>query len=171
MKPLIGITVNYDIKDEIIEQAAKDAQTTADGKITSFYQNTVPTNASHGDIWYAFGNVPDSYTNGKIYRYDANAKKWSVIEDKSALDAIKALEDGQIITYYSKEIPTTPHEGDLWYVDSDSDVTKEENTYKAKKLYRYSGSVWEPIHDAEITKAIEAAKTEPVQLPAWDYMF
>lgn len=33
-------------------QAAQDAQTTADGKIVSYFQGTAPTGAATGDLWY-----------------------------------------------------------------------------------------------------------------------
>lgn len=42
---------------------AATAQSTADGKIESFYQTTAPISASEGDIWF------DIDDGNKIYTY------------------------------------------------------------------------------------------------------
>jgi hypothetical protein len=62
-----------DIQDGGISQAIQDAagaQSTADGKITSYYQNAAPTNAngelSEGDLW------TDTNDNDATYRWDAD---------------------------------------------------------------------------------------------------
>lgn len=44
--------------------AAQNAQTTADGKIVSFYQNEMPTNGTKGDLWI------DTNDNNKLYRHN-----------------------------------------------------------------------------------------------------
>lgn len=149
------------IRDEVLEHAVKDAKATADGKINSYFQDTVPKNASHGDLWYAFGDVPDGYTSGKVYRYNDEKNKWEIIEDTSVLEAIDALKDGQIVTYYDDALPANPHSGDLWYVTGSKDV----GSYKYGKLYRYNSdtSTWDLLEDPEIQKAItDAANAQAV---------
>ena len=55
-------------------QAAQNAQDTADGKITSFYQNDEPTEGmSKGDLWIDMNN------HNKLYRY--NGTLWEAAND------------------------------------------------------------------------------------------
>ena len=68
-----GNGVWVDIQDGGISQAIQDAagaQSTADGKITSYYQDNAPTNAngelSEGDLW------TDTNDNDATYRWDAD---------------------------------------------------------------------------------------------------
>lgn len=64
--------------------AAQNAQATADGKITTYYKNTVPTGASDGDLWYNTSlSTVSGYESKKLYRYNSSAKKWELVEDAS----------------------------------------------------------------------------------------
>ncbi len=56
-------------------QKAQSAQTTADGKIVSFYQDNMPTTAHEGDLWI------DTNDNNKLYRY--NGTDWVSARDGS----------------------------------------------------------------------------------------
>ena len=60
-------------------EKANNAQATADGKIVSYYQDTVPENCGIGDIWYVTGKNSDGYVKGKLYRYNGN--EWELVED------------------------------------------------------------------------------------------
>ena len=61
-----GITFEL-IEDADITRAielAQDAQTTADGKIVSYYQDEMPTTGTVGDLWI------DTNDSNKLYRHD-----------------------------------------------------------------------------------------------------
>lgn len=61
-----------DAKDSDIAQALSDAataQSTADGKVTTFYQTSAPTAEGVGDLWV------DTDDNNKLYRW--NGSDWS----------------------------------------------------------------------------------------------
>jgi len=152
-----GITFEL-IEDADITTAielAQDAQTTADGKIVSYYQDEMPTTGSLGDLWI------DTNDNNKLYRYDG--MEWVSIRDSlieqtatnlsNAITTIyddltifqQAIEDEMIVTYYQDEEPTAKL-GDLWYDTND------------KKLYRHDGLEFKLIEDAKITEAIEKAQ-------------
>ena len=79
-------------------------------------------------------------------------------EFKDAIDEITdSMGDGQVVTYYSEEYPADAKEGDLWFVDGESDISHNGETYIAGTLYRYNGTSWDMIKDAEITQAIKDA--------------
>lgn len=69
-------------------QAAQNAQDTADGKITSFYQNDEPTEGmSKGDLWI------DTNNHNKLYRY--NGILWQPANDGRIENIIDA--NGKIV--------------------------------------------------------------------------
>ena len=62
------------------------AQDTADGKITSFYQNAPPSTADSGDLWV------DTNDGNKLYRWDASL----------STPAWASVQDGNIVTLLGK---------------------------------------------------------------------
>ena len=62
------------------------AQDTADGKITSFYQNAPPSTADSGDLWV------DTNNENKLYRWDASL----------STPAWASVQDGNIVTLLGK---------------------------------------------------------------------
>ncbi len=62
--------------------AAQNAQTTADGKATTYYQASAPTGAGAGDLWI------DTDDKNKPYRYSGSA--WVEIRDGGVIDDGKA---------------------------------------------------------------------------------
>lgn len=68
--------------------AASTAQSTADGKITTFVSTSAPTAQSLGDLWI------DSDDQNKMYRWSGSA--WVVIRDTSASAQITTLEQTKI---------------------------------------------------------------------------
>tara|TARA_R110000851_G_C13102500_1_gene568918 strand:- start:2734 stop:8196 length:5463 start_codon:yes stop_codon:yes gene_type:complete len=115
------------------QQALSDAaaaQTAADGKIQSFYQDAEPASGmSEGDLWF------DTDDGNRTYRYDGTA--WQDAQDSGigtalseAADA-QATADGKVTTYFSTSTPTAEAVGDLWYNDS------------TKLLKRWNGSDWD----------------------------
>jgi len=125
-------------------QAAADAQSTADGKIVSYYQPEAPTDASEGDIWF------DTDDDNKVYRYTNGS--WVEARDEGIPLAIQlaqnaqATADGKIVTYYQDDQPANGSEGDLWI-----------DTNDGNRLYRYTGGSWVEIQDRQIQQALAAA--------------
>ena len=70
-------------------------QTTADGKITSFYQTAQPTGANIGDLWFDIDNKNEAhYYNGMA---------WIMLRDGTIVDAFYAAELAQTEVADAKE--------------------------------------------------------------------
>ena len=122
------------VQDEDIAQAISDAATaqgTADGKVTTFYQDGIPTSLAIGDLWV------DTNDGNKLYRAsiagadEIAVGEWIEIQDEDIADAIASAGDAQstadskIITFFQDGIPTATDAGDLWV-----------DTNDGNKLYR-----------------------------------
>lgn len=103
--------------------------------VTTYYQDSIPTDAREGDLWYVTGDCygeteQEVYLQGKLFRY--NGKSWDEITDADAISAIEkankaqATADGKIVTYYQNYTPYLPTVGDLWF-----------NTATSKTVTRY----------------------------------
>lgn len=120
--------------------AAATAQATADGKIESFYQATMPAGGSEGDLWI------DTDDGNKLYRH--NGITFIEVQDDAISTAIvaastaQATADGKVKTFYATTAPTAEAVGDLWFDTDDSN-----------KLYRWSGSAWVEVRDAAAAAA------------------
>jgi hypothetical protein len=131
--------------DEALE-AGLSAQATADGKIESFYQATMPT-GSDGDLWI------DTDDGNKLYRH--NGITFIEVQDDGISTAIvaasdaQATADGKVTTFVSTSSPTAESIGDLW-IDSDDN----------NKLYRWSGSAWVLVRDSGIAAAQTTADSK-----------
>lgn len=112
---------------------AASAQSTADGKIVTFYQDAEPTTGSEGDLWI------DTDADNKLYRYDGSS--WTLARDSGIASAInsaataQATADGKVTTFYaaSTATPTPEGTGDLWY-QTDTQL-----------FFRYNGSAWQEV--------------------------
>ena len=102
---------------------AADAQSTADGKIVSFYQTSAPTASAVGDIWIETDN------DNKPWRWSGSA--WVSIQDGTIATA-QATADGKNTIYYQTTAPTGANAGDIWYDTDDGNLQ-----------YIYNGSAWE----------------------------
>ncbi|TNE38307.1 MAG: fibronectin type III domain-containing protein [Sphingomonadales bacterium] len=108
--------------------AAAGAQATADGKVRTFYQTSVPAATSVGDLWI------DTDDGNKLYRYSGSA--WVVVQDAGIGAAItaaagaQATADGKVVTFVGESAPVAEGAGDLWYKSS------------TKTMSRWSGSAW-----------------------------
>lgn len=163
-------------------ELAQNAQTTADGKIVSYYQDEAPTSGAVGDLWV------DTNDGNKLHRY--NGTTWIVIQDakinqvandlnnavtainSSLTDLSTAIADGMIVTYYQATTPTTAKIGDLWFNTSTTIITVNDDIGlvndddgtiislldSVKKLFRYNGTIWEPIQDDGVIAAIKDAQ-------------
>ena len=150
--------------------AAADAQSTADGEIVGYYQDTEPASGmSFGDIWIDT-NGADPLDSTCIYRYEdvdggsSGALAWRVAATNAIglvyLNAYSAqtIADGKIVTFYQGSVadgvPTATDAGDLW-IDTDD----------GNKLYRATsagddqigGGEWIEIQDDAIAAAQDAA--------------
>ena len=113
---------------------AATAQGTADGKVTTFFQSSIPaTGIKSGDLWI------DSDDN-KLYRASSDgsdeikAGEWVAVQDQAIATAIldaataQSTADGKIVTFYEANAPSATSVGDLW-VDTDDN-----------ELYRATGT-------------------------------
>jgi hypothetical protein len=113
---------------------AADAQATADGKVTTYYQDTEPIAEALGDLWIHTGE------DNKLYRWSGSS--WDVVQDKKIQEAVQKAEDaqatadGKIVTFYQSTPPTATAVGDLWVDTDDND-----------RLYRWDGATWVDITD------------------------
>jgi hypothetical protein len=131
-------------RDAGIAQALTDAanaQASADGKIESFYQSSMPSGASSGDLWI------DTDDGNKLYRH--NGTTFIEVQDDAISTAIaaasdaQATADGKVTTFVGTTAPTAEAVGDLW-IDTDDN----------NKLYRWSGSAWVLVRDLGIAQAL-----------------
>lgn len=131
---------------------AATAQSTADGKIESFYQTTMPT-GSLGDFWV------DTDDGNKLYRH--NGSTFVAIQDSAIATAIsnattaQATADGKVTTFYSASAPTAEGVGDLWY-DTDDSI-----------LYRWNGSNWSAqVADVTSANQVVIGDVDPIVIQA-----
>jgi hypothetical protein len=129
-------------------QVASDAQDTADGKIVTFVQTSIPTSTDVGDLWVDSDDDNKLYRAASIGANEIKAGEWVLVRDSgisTALsDAATAIAnaataqgeaDSKIITYFQNDAPTTNLTvGDLW-VDTNDHY----------RVYRYTGSGWTEI--------------------------
>ncbi len=135
--------------------AASTAQSTADGKIVTFYQDAEPAagSSSLGDLWI------DTNDDNKLYRYNQTGTNpdtfaWQETRDAGISSAISAAStaqstaDGKIVTFIQDDVPADvdSSSGDLWFDTNDKN-----------KLYRYSGTAWDAVRDTDIAQAISDA--------------
>lgn len=154
--PLLNmITQGDEAVQAIAEQAIADAagaQSTADGKIESFYQPTMPS-GSLGDFWI------DTDDGNKLYRH--NGTTFVEVQDDAIATAIsdaagaQATADGKVTTFYATSAPTAEGVGDLWY-DTDDKV-----------LYRWDGSSWSnSVSDITQANQITYSEVDPYSIQA-----
>lgn len=148
--PLLNLMTQGDeAVQAIAEQAIADAanaQSTADGKIESFYQDEMPAGGSLGDFWI------DTNDGNKLYRH--NGITFIEVQDDAIQQAIadaagaQATADGKVTTFYSSTAPTAEGVGDLWF-DTDDNA-----------LYRWNGTNW-TNNVADITQANQITFSQP----------
>lgn len=163
--------------------AANRAQATADGKMKVFYGDTKPTNYQVGDMWVnatlegKFNNdIARAVATSEVFNADdwvlasryseaiATIQKWTnEYETKfgNLVDEVKQQKDQSIVVWYYGYEPTvdnipantwntddlrSEHIGDIFY-----DI---ENNHS----YRWTGTTWIQIKDADFDKAMKAAK-------------
>ena len=175
------------IKDNDIVSAldaANRAQITADGKMKVFYGETKPTNYQVGDMWVnatldgKFNNdiaraVADNKTSFNANdwvlasRYSeaiATIQKWTnEYETKfsNLVDEIKQQKDQSIVVWYYGYEPTIDNApANTWNTDELRSEHIGDIFYDIKNnhSYRWTGTTWIQIKDADFDKAMKAAK-------------
>lgn len=119
--------------------AAGTAQATADGKIVTFAQTSIPTAESVGDLWI------DTDDNNRLYRW--NGTTWTAYRD-THLDYLIDVVDGKTTTFYGGTEPTGAVENDMWY-----DTTN----HKIKR--RLANNTWSDVTNEALYSALSAAGT------------
>jgi hypothetical protein len=94
---------------QALEEAAV-AQETADGKVTTFYQEDAPIAEGEGDIWI------DSDDNNKMYRW--NGISWQDNSDK------RIVANAEAVTQLEADL----NDGEGTWLDADNQVTQSLNT-------------------------------------------
>lgn len=175
------------IKDNDIVSAldaANRAQVTADGKMKVFYGETKPTNYQVGDMWVnatlegKFNNdiaraVADNKTSFNdndwvlASRYSeaiATIQKWTnEYETKfsNLVDEVKQQKDQSIVVWYYGYEPTVDNApANTWNTDELRSEHIGDIFYDIKNnhSYRWIGTTWIQIKDADFDKAMKAAK-------------
>ena len=175
------------IKDNDIVSAldaANRAQITADGKMKVFYGETKPTNYQVGDMWVnatlegKFNNdiaraVADNKTSFNANdwvlasRYSeaiATIQKWTnEYETKfsNLVDEVKQQKDQSIVVWYYDYEPTVDNPpANTWNTDELRSEHIGDIFYDIKNnhSYRWTGTTWIQIKDADFNEAMKAAK-------------
>lgn len=165
-----------------ILEAANRAQATADGKMKVFYGETKPTNYQVGDMWVnatlegKFNNdIARAVAKSESFNADdwvlasryseaiATIQKWTnEYETKfgNLADEVKHQKDQSIIVWYLEYEPTLnnlPASG--WTKDEMSEhIGDIVYDIKNNHSYRWTGSAWVQIKDADFDEAMKAAK-------------
>jgi hypothetical protein len=164
--------------------AASRAQITADGKMKVFYGETKPTNYQVGDMWVnatlegKFNNdiaraVADNKTSFNANdwvlasRYSeaiATIQKWTnEYETKfsNLVDEVKQQKDQSIVVWYYGYEPTVDNApANTWNTDELRSEHIGDIFYDIKNnhSYRWTGTTWIQIKDADFDEAMKAAK-------------
>lgn len=164
--------------------AASRAQATADGKMKVFYGKIKPTNYQVGDMWVnatlegKFNNdiaraVADNKTSFNANdwvlasRYSeaiATIQKWTnEYETKfsNLVDEVKRQKDQSIVVWYYSYKPTVDNApANTWNTDELRSEHIGDIFYDIKNnhSYRWTGTTWIQIKDADFNEAMKAAK-------------
>lgn len=174
------------IKDNDIVSAldaANRAQITADGKMKVFYGETKPTNYQVGDMWV--NATLEGKFNNDIARAVAdnktsfNANDWVLASRYSEAIATIQKWTNEYETKFSNLVDEVKHQKDqsivVWYYDYEPTVDNAPaNTWNTDELrsehigdifydiknnhsYRWTGTTWIQIKDADFNEAMKAA--------------
>lgn len=167
-----------------ILEAANRAQATADGKMKVFYGETKPTNYQVGDMWVnatlegKFNNdIARAVAKSESFNADdwvlasryseaiATIQKWTnEYETKFGIlaDEVKHQKDQSIIVWYLEYEPTIDNApANKWNTETLRSEHIGDIVYDIKNnhSYRWTGSAWVQIKDADFNEAMKAAKT------------
>lgn len=166
-----------------ILETANRAQTTADGKMKVFYGDTKPTNYQVGDMWVnatlegKFNNdIARAVATSEVFNADdwvlasryseaiATIQKWTnEYETKfgNLVEDVKNQKDQSIIVWYLEYEPAIDNApANKWNTETLRSEHIGDIVYDIKNnhSYRWTGSAWIQIKDADFDKAMKAAK-------------
>lgn len=165
-----------------ILETANRAQATADGKMKVFYGNTKPTNYQVGDMWVnatlegKFNNdIARAVATSEVFNADdwvlasryseaiATIQKWTnEYETKfgNLADEVKKQKDQSIIVWYLEYEPTLKNLPASGWNENDKSEHIGDIVYDIENnhSYRWTGTAWVQIKDADFDKAMKAAK-------------
>ena len=166
-----------------ILETANRAQATADGKMKVFYGNTKPTNYQVGDMWVnatlegKFNNdIARAVATSEVFNADdwvlasryseaiATIQKWTnEYETKfsNLVDEVKRQKDQSIVVWYYSYEPTVDNApANTWNTDELRSEHIGDIFYDIKNnhSYRWTGTTWIQIKDADFNEAMKAAK-------------
>lgn len=164
-------------------EAANHAQATADGKMKVFYGETKPTNYQVGDMWVnatlegKFNNdIARAVAKSESFNADdwvlasryseaiATIQKWTnEYETKfsNLVDEVKQQKDQSIVVWYLEYEPTVDNApANTWNTETLRSEHIGDIVYDIKNnhSYRWTGSAWIQIKDADFNEAMKAAK-------------
>lgn len=165
-----------------ILEAANKAQATADGKMKVFYGETKPTNYQVGDMWVnatlegKFNNdIARAVAKSESFNADdwvlasryseaiATIQKWTnEYEHKfgNLADEVRQQKDQSIIVWYLEYEPTIDNApANKWNTNDLRSEHIGDIVYDIKNnhSYRWTGTAWVQIKDADFDKAMKAA--------------
>lgn len=174
------------IKDNDIVSAletANKAQATADGKMKVYYGETKPTNYQAGDIWVnatlegKFNNdIARAVAKSESFNADdwvlasryseaiATIQKWTNEYERkfgNLADEVRQQKDQSIIVWYLEYEPTIDNApANKWNTETLRSEHIGDIVYDIKNnhSYRWTGSAWVQIKDADFNEAMKAAK-------------
>ena len=163
-------------------EAANHAQATADSKMKVFYGETKPTNYQVGDMWVnatlegKFNNdIARAVAKSESFNADdwvlasryseaiATIQKWTnEYETKfgNLVDEVKQQKDQSIIVWYLEYEPTIDNApANTWNTETLRSEHIGDIVYDIKNnhSYRWTGSAWVQIKDADFNEAMKAA--------------
>lgn len=165
-----------------ILETANRAQATADGKMKVFYGNIKPTNYQVGDMWVnatlegKFNNdIARAVATSEVFNADdwvlasryseaiATIQKWTnEYETKfgNLADEVKKQKDQSIIVWYLEYEPTLKNLPASGWNENDKSEHIGDIVYDIENnhSYRWTGTAWVQIKDADFDKAMKAAK-------------
>lgn len=165
-----------------ILETANRAQATADGKMKVFYGDTKPTNYHVGDMWVnatlegKFNNdIARAVATSEVFNADdwvlasryseaiATIQKWTnEYETKfgNLADEVKHQKDQSIIVWYLEYEPTLKNLPASGWNENDKSEHIGDIVYDIENnhSYRWTGTAWVQIKDADFDKAMKAAK-------------
>ena len=155
------------VRDTDIAQALSDAataQSTADGKVTTYYQATEPTADATGDLWV-------DTDDDRLYRWSGAV--WVEIQDADIAQAIadagtaQSTADSKVITFLQDGIPTSTDAGDLWVDTNDGNKLYRATTIGDTTI---AAGHWVAVDDTRKTKVF-AQDGIPVSLAIGDLWY
>lgn len=165
-----------------ILEAANKAQATADGKMKVFYGETKPTNYQVGDMWVnatlegKFNNdIARAVAKSESFNADdwvlasryseaiATIQKWTNEYERkfsNLADEVRQQKDQSIIVWYLEYEPTINNApANKWNTNDLRSEHIGDIVYDIKNnhSYRWTGTAWVQIKDADFDKAMKAA--------------